>query len=68
MIKQLTLRRFASKILPAIVSDVDGVVYRGSSAIGNSNKIIPSLLTSKIEGKFKIPFVLLTNGGGMLES
>lgn len=33
--------------LPAIVSDIDGVVYRGGSEIGNSRKVISWVLNSK---------------------
>jgi ribonucleotide monophosphatase NagD (HAD superfamily) len=53
--------------LPAIVSDIDGVVYRGGSEIGNSKRVIRELLNHKIEGKYHLPFFLLTNGGGIPE-
>ena len=54
--------------LPARASDIDGVVVRGSTIIGNSNKMVPELLTPRpaIDNK-TIPFILLTNGGGFIE-
>ena len=67
--KSLIKRHFSTMPfrLPAILSDVDGVVYRGGQKVGNSNKVLAALLNQKIEGKYKIPFALLTNGGGIPE-
>lgn len=48
--------------LPAIVSDIDGVLYAGGELRGQSDYVITSLLTKEHLGK-KMPFVLLTNGG-----
>jgi len=52
--------------LPAIASDIDGVVVRGREVIGNSDKIIAEVLTPMADGK-TLPFILLTNGGGFTE-
>ena len=50
--------------LPAIVSDIDGVVYKGPECCGNSPQIVSSLLLEKYGDHPKpIPFVFLTNGG-----
>lgn len=46
----------------AFAFDIDGVLLRGREPIKNAGKAI-NLLT-----EMKIPFVLLTNGGGKLES
>jgi ribonucleotide monophosphatase NagD (HAD superfamily) len=49
-------------MLPAIVSDIDGVLYAGPEVRGNSNNIIDKIVETKYDGK-SLPFVLLTNGG-----
>ena len=55
--------------LPAIASDVDGVLYRGDITLGNSGKVIGRLKQQRQPGsEIPVPFVLLTNGGGLLES
>lgn len=56
--------------VPAILSDIDGVVYRGGHEIGNSKKVIKALLNQNVENHkgLKVPFALLTNGGGIPES
>ena len=55
--------------LPAIASDVDGVLYRGDITIGKSGAVLGHLKGQrKPGGEFPIPFVLLTNGGGLAES
>eukprot|EP00347_Sterkiella_histriomuscorum_P019004 403343335 len=80
------LRSFASQQtlprVPAILTDIDGVVYRGGHEIGNSKYVIKTILNHEFElptqeqqgkqeqqgiKKFKIPFALLTNGGGIPE-
>ena len=77
MINKLTNinRRFGTFNLPGILSDIDGVVYRGSEAIPGSANVIKSILkpfkhpinfplypdSSKA---LRLPFTLLTNGGG----
>lgn len=55
--------------LPAIVIDIDGVIVKGRSVIGNSPHVIRSLLEplNTIYKRVSIPFVLLTNGGGIPE-
>ena len=53
--------------LPAIVSDIDGVVYRGGSEIGSSKTVIKNILNTRLFGEQTLPFALLTNGGGILE-
>lgn len=63
-----TLRRFSSKVrLPGILSDIDGVVYRGGSEIGSSASVIKALLNQPARDKCRVPFALLTNGGGIPE-
>lgn len=54
--------------MPAIVSDIDGVVLRGSLIIGNSDSMIKQILAPRTEhGGLSLPFTLLTNGGGFIE-
>ena len=56
--------------MPAIATDIDGVVYRGSAPVGNSPQALRDLMAtySNYERQtFSLPFVLLTNGGGILE-
>jgi ribonucleotide monophosphatase NagD (HAD superfamily) len=53
--------------LPGILSDIDGVVYRGGREIGNSRKVIDFLLNRTFHDGKHIPFALLTNGGGISE-
>jgi ribonucleotide monophosphatase NagD (HAD superfamily) len=63
MLKTLAKRTFSKRgLMPAILSDIDGVVYRGGHEIGNSRFVIDKILQSKL------PFALLTNGGGVSES
>ncbi|KAM3140631.1 hypothetical protein pb186bvf_007229 [Paramecium bursaria] len=50
------------KKLPAVVSDIDGVIVRGKQIIKGSDYVVNSILQ-----KPSIPFYLLTNGGGQLE-
>lgn len=56
--------------LPGVLSDIDGVIYRGSKSIHGSDIALRALLKSyQVEGRqVKLPFSLLTNGGGQLES
>ena len=63
----LFIRRFSSRPMPAIASDIDGVIQRGGREIGNSQRVLRAILNNKVDGKY-IPLALLTNGGGMLES
>jgi len=55
--------------LPAILSDIDGVVYRGGKLIARSDNALSRVLSSKFgpQQQSKLPFALLTNGGGVLE-
>lgn len=57
--------------VPGILCDIDGVLYRGNKAIDRSTKALKSLLSEHSDAssgkKFKLPFFLLTNGGGILE-
>lgn len=56
--------------LPAIACDIDGVVLRGSLIIGNSENMIKQILNPRSEFPeivVKMPFTLLTNGGGFVE-
>ncbi|CAI2373274.1 unnamed protein product [Moneuplotes crassus] len=70
-----SLRRFSSKI-PAIVTDIDGVMIRGGVQVGNSAKAVTTLKTPLKQlnptrfghlSAEKVPFICLTNGGGMME-
>jgi ribonucleotide monophosphatase NagD (HAD superfamily) len=55
--------------MPAIVSDIDGVLLRGKNIIPGSDNLLKRVLNETFtEHKLRMPFVLLTNGGGMLES
>ncbi|CAK63612.1 unnamed protein product (macronuclear) [Paramecium tetraurelia] len=60
-----------NKLLPAIVSDIDGVLIRGKSTIPNSDIVVQELLnchyTNGEKHNIRIPFYLLTNGGGCTE-
>ena len=56
--------------LPAILSDIDGVLYRGGKVIQGSQWAVERLLKpfSMPNGeKACLPFTLLTNGGGNTE-
>ncbi len=59
--------KLAKRVLPAILSDIDGVVYRGGQQIGNSRRVIHALLNQEVGPRQTIPFALLTNGGGIPE-
>jgi ribonucleotide monophosphatase NagD (HAD superfamily) len=52
--------------MPAILCDIDGVVIRGTTLIGNSVKTIRKVLSTQRDNK-RVPFVFLTNGGMMTE-
>jgi ribonucleotide monophosphatase NagD (HAD superfamily) len=62
-----------SRRIPAIVSDIDGVIVRGGVMIRGSKTVLDNLLNKQFyfskekQNKFKFPFVCLTNGGGKLE-
>ena len=55
--------------VPGILSDIDGVIYRGKQTVGNSTSVLSKLLRPiKLKGtELKLPFACLTNGGGTLE-
>ena len=56
--------------LPAILSDIDGVLYRGTQAIQGSVWAIQRLIkpfTMENGDRVCLPFSLLTNGGGDTE-
>lgn len=63
----------SKKLIPAIVSDIDGVIVRGNTIIDGSLQVIRNLIHkqfkfsqhSQIINEF--PFLCLTNGGGYLE-
>ncbi len=48
-------------IIPAIVSDIDGVLIRGVKQIKNADLSLNHIF------KEQIPFCMLTNGGGETE-
>lgn len=67
------------KALPAICSDVDGVLLRGKKIIGRSDltlrhilqplsSLFPSHFPRDSFCRAQLPFLCLTNGGGQLES
>ena len=50
--------------VPAIASDIDGVIYSGDELRGSSDQVVGEILTKEWhDEKVKIPFVFLTNGG-----
>ncbi|XP_073293345.1 mitochondrial hydrolase YKR070W-like isoform X1 [Primulina huaijiensis] len=49
-----------------IAFDIDGVILRGKNPIGNSPRALKRLYDDS--GALKIPFLFLTNGGGIPES
>lgn len=52
--------------MPAIVCDIDGVVYSGGELCGNSQHVLSEVFLRKFDDK-QIPFVFLTNGGMQTE-
>ena len=54
------------KSVPAICTDIDGVLYRGDTNIEGSRDTVRKILTPLESGE-KLPFVCLTNGGGFTE-
>jgi len=54
-------QRFVRYLSTAVVLDIDGVLLRGPSVIPGATAALKKLQ------KHKIPFVFVTNGGGMLE-
>ena len=61
-------KRFRILNLPGILSDIDGVVYRGGEAIPGSANVIRSIYKPfehpESPRALLLPFTLLTNGGG----
>lgn len=58
------------RMIPAIVTDIDGVLIRGKQVIPGSSYVLSQVLNRTFRTpaqQFKFPFVCLTNGGGMLE-
>lgn len=55
-------RRFFQRSDIAFVFDIDGVLLRGSKPLPTAKPALELL------NKYKIPFILLTNGGGVTES
>lgn len=49
--------------LPGIVSDIDGVLYKGATQIITTAPALQKVLAPNEAGAH-IPFTLLTNGGG----
>jgi ribonucleotide monophosphatase NagD (HAD superfamily) len=48
--------------LPAIISDIDGVLVRGKNVLARANEVV------RFVRRRGLPFLCLTNGGGRLES
>lgn len=57
-----TTRRFSQGSDIAFVFDIDGVLLRGSKALPTAKPALELL------NEHKVPFILLTNGGGVTES
>ena len=56
------------KEFPAILSDIDGVIYAGShNLVGNSTNTIKKILKPYENSDMQIPFIFVTNGGGAVE-
>ncbi len=53
--------------LPGIAFDIDGVFYTGSQLVGNSDKVIRSILKPYHDSTVQMPFCFLTNSGGLIE-
>eukprot|EP00347_Sterkiella_histriomuscorum_P004113 403361703 len=53
--------------LPAIVCDNDGVIVKGRTVIGRAPHIVKQILEPYSAQNLQIPFILLTNGGGIPE-
>ncbi|KAH7864145.1 hypothetical protein Vadar_026311 [Vaccinium darrowii] len=53
-----------------IAFDIDGVILRGNAPIGGSPQALRRLYDEAwiLSGTFKVPYVFLTNGGGIPES
>ncbi len=67
---QQHLSKVASSGTPAFAFDIDGVLLKDSQVIGNSRNMIQAI-TSRARGGHHptgIPYIFLTNGGGMRES
>lgn len=60
------LRSIPQRSSYGIAFDVDGVILRGGTPIGSSVKAFTKLYGDS--GSLKIPFLFLTNGGGIPES
>ena len=54
--------------LPAIVSDVDGVVVRGKEPVPGAREALEKLLGPHRDTGRRIPFTFMTNGGGAYEA
>jgi len=54
--------------MPGIVSDIDGVLYKGNIVLGNSTNVVKSLLKPFGEKNQTLPFMLVTNNGGLFEA
>ncbi|PNX61774.1 cat eye syndrome critical region protein, partial [Trifolium pratense] len=50
----------------AIAFDIDGVILLGNTPVGGSPAALRKLYDA--EGRLKIPYVFLTNGGGIPEA
>ena len=47
---------------PGVVFDIDGVLLKGGAVINGAKRAVAKLAEARI------PFIFVTNGGGMLES
>ena len=53
--------------MPAIVSDIDGVVVRSKDTVPGTKETLVKLLTPNETTGRKVPFTFLSNGGGYFE-
>ena len=53
--------------MPAIVSDIDGVVIRAKDNIAGSKEAIEKVLSPVPKTQRKVPFTFMSNGGGCFE-
>ena len=53
--------------MPAIVSDIDGVVVQGSAPTPGTKEALSQLLNPWLNTQRRMPFMFLSNGGGSTE-
>ena len=53
--------------MPAIVSDIDGVVVKGYAPTPGTKEVLSQLLNPWLNTQRRMPFMFLSNGGGSTE-